>query len=516
MIPGRARSLILLLLILLCLISRMFFYCPYLEDWDGVDFALALRYYDLSLYQPHFPGYPIFIGLGALIYPFLHDEAAVFISLNIFFSGLTLFPLVRLMELISSRPVAYITALLYLTNPFCWLGAERVWSEPPSLFFILTSFYFFLLSINNNDHKSAFLGGLFLGIASGVRMDYLVFCSVFLYTYPQHKLGPRLSSYGGLGLGLLCWLLPQLCITGGTGYWQEARDFILGHFTRWGGSIYSRPDPLARLKDLFWCLYAQGLAGWWYDTPTYRLIGTFILAFGIAQFLHYWYRGYWHLDPKRRIILGPLIFYTLWIFMAQNLQNPRHILPLLLLSFGPLAEVWYLSQRGPRSPSSILLVSLLVFWTMEGIRLNLLHCSQAPGQLQVIRYVKTHFSEHFTKIYCQEVKRSFDYYAPYYQTKQIDGYAQVKQDLLATYPVMSPILLITSSPAPDLPGLRLKPLKVFQDNRYVHYPGRDLYLYQIQWPEGDMISSLDEKAIDAGETRSYHLKNIGHQPEFPS
>jgi len=85
-------------LVSLCLLSRLIFFAPYLEDWDGVDFALALRHYDLSTYQPHFPGYPVYIALGHLVCQFVSSEPSALILTNIIFSSLTILPLMALTQ----------------------------------------------------------------------------------------------------------------------------------------------------------------------------------------------------------------------------------------------------------------------------------------------------------------------------------------------------------------------------------------------------------------------------------
>ena len=474
-------------LVSLCLLSRLIFFAPYLEDWDGVDFALALRHYDLSTYQPHFPGYPVYIALGHLVCQFVSSEPSALILTNIIFSSLTILPLMALTQFIFSETVAFMAGLLYLTNPFCWLEAGKALADPTGLFFIFTALYFLTRAACGTGKYHLFVGGLFLGLSWGVRLDYFPFFVSLVYASYHTKQGHSFRGYSGFFLGILFWLLPQISIGGEKEFWIEARAFIMGHFNSWGGSIYSQPNLPERGKDFFWGYYANGLGGWWPDTPEYRLLTSAIL-FGSMIYFSYWiYKGYWSKDKKKKIIPISLISYCLWVFLGQNLANPRHVLPAISLTFILLAGAWQRCRtqfKGKKLAPlpSFCLVALIGFWALEAIRLNLIRYTQPPPQLQAVQYVKDCFPEHFTRIYCQETKRLFDYYAPYYQVKRVRNFSQLERDLQGAYPQMSPVLLVTSRNGEEVGIGKLNLLQVFQNNRYIYYPGHHWYLYNVRIP----------------------------------
>lgn len=471
-------------LVSLCLWGRLIFFAPYLEDWDGVDLALALRRYDLSTYQPHFPGYPVYIALGHLAYRFIPSETSALILVNILFSSLTLLPLMALTYFIFSVPAAFMAGLLYLTNPLCWLESGKVLADPTGLFFVITALYFLVRAHYGTNKHPLFVGGLILGLSLGVRLDYFPFLVSLVYVS-----GYALLGYAGLFLGVALWLLPQLSVGGWQDFWVETNNFIIGHFSTWGGSIYSQSNLLERIRDLFWSYYANGLGGWWPDTPGYRALISVILFINIVaiyRFLHNYVSAKNREPPlasrtQIRVILLGLIPYCLWVFLGQNLVNPRHILPAIPLTIILLAGT---GQRGKKMASllNFCLFGLIGLWTIEAIQLNLIHSAQSPPQLRVVQYVKDYFPEHSTRIYCQETKRLFDFYAPYYQVKRIRSFDQLEQDLLSTYPTMSPVLLITSQKKKDINNRRLGLLQVFQNNRYIYYPGHSWYLYQLRPP----------------------------------
>src|SRR5207244_4337725 len=76
---------------LLTVLSRLPFRARMLYNWDAVQFALALREYDVSKHQPHPPGYILYVGLGRIVNAWLGDPAAAYALLAVVFSGLTTF-----------------------------------------------------------------------------------------------------------------------------------------------------------------------------------------------------------------------------------------------------------------------------------------------------------------------------------------------------------------------------------------------------------------------------------------
>lgn len=63
--------------------TRVAFRSRYLYDIDSVNFALGLRRFDPSSYQPHPPGYFLYICLGRIVDAFLHDANAAFVAISI-------------------------------------------------------------------------------------------------------------------------------------------------------------------------------------------------------------------------------------------------------------------------------------------------------------------------------------------------------------------------------------------------------------------------------------------------
>ena len=82
--PGLPFDLaVSLLLALVTLASRWPYRARMLYNWDAVQFALALREFDIAKHQPHPPGYVLYVGLGRLVNATLADPTLAYVTLAI-------------------------------------------------------------------------------------------------------------------------------------------------------------------------------------------------------------------------------------------------------------------------------------------------------------------------------------------------------------------------------------------------------------------------------------------------
>jgi hypothetical protein len=56
---------------------------------DSGNYALALTNYNISVHQPHPPGYFLYIMMGKVVFFFLKDALLSLIVISILFSGMT-------------------------------------------------------------------------------------------------------------------------------------------------------------------------------------------------------------------------------------------------------------------------------------------------------------------------------------------------------------------------------------------------------------------------------------------
>src|SRR3989442_6970273 len=88
-----------------------------LYNWDGVQFALALREYDVVKHQPHPPGYILYVGLGRVVNAWLHDPTAAYVLLAVAFSGLTTCVVYLLARAVYDHATALAAASVLAVSP---------------------------------------------------------------------------------------------------------------------------------------------------------------------------------------------------------------------------------------------------------------------------------------------------------------------------------------------------------------------------------------------------------------
>src|SRR2546427_792032 len=104
----------------LTVLSRLPFRARMLYNWDGVQFALALREYDVVKHQPHPPGYILYVGLGRVVNAWLHDPTAAYVLLAVAFSGLTTCVVYLLARAVYDRATALAAASVLAVSPLFW------------------------------------------------------------------------------------------------------------------------------------------------------------------------------------------------------------------------------------------------------------------------------------------------------------------------------------------------------------------------------------------------------------
>jgi hypothetical protein len=208
-------------------VSRLPYRVRMLYNWDAVQFALALREYDVVKHQPHPPGYVLYVGLGRLANAWLADEAAAYVLLAVVASGLTTFVVYYLARAIYDRGTALAAAAMLAVSPLFWFYGSVGLTYAGEALLGSTVAYFSFRALRGS-RGDAWLAAGWLGLAGGMRQ------SIMILLLPLWA-GAVLSGAGGLrvlaiGLAILAgvvltWLLPMLWLTGGLErYLAASRD----------------------------------------------------------------------------------------------------------------------------------------------------------------------------------------------------------------------------------------------------------------------------------------------------
>lgn len=188
-----------------------------LYNWDAVQFALALREYDVVKHQPHPPGYILYVALGRLVNAWLDNPTAAYVLLAVVGSGLTTFVVYYLARAIYDRATALAAATLLAVSPLFWFyGSVGLTYVGEAL--VASSVAFFAFRALEGSRSDAWLGAAYLGLAGGLRQSLLpLLLPLWL---GSAALGLRRVRVIAIGLAILTgaaltWFLPMLWLTGG-------------------------------------------------------------------------------------------------------------------------------------------------------------------------------------------------------------------------------------------------------------------------------------------------------------
>ena len=197
--------------------SRLPYRARMLYNWDAVQFALALREYDVVKHQPHPPGYILYVALGRLVDSWLGNPTAAYVVLAVAFSGLTTFVVYLLARTAYDRATALVAATLLAVSPLFWFYGSVGLTYAGEALCASTVAYFAFRALRGSE-TDAWLAAGYLGLAGGVRQ------SILLLLLPLWLgatiIGVRRLRTVLVGLGIMlvtviAWFVPMIWLTGG-------------------------------------------------------------------------------------------------------------------------------------------------------------------------------------------------------------------------------------------------------------------------------------------------------------
>jgi 4-amino-4-deoxy-L-arabinose transferase-like glycosyltransferase len=209
----------------LTVLSRLPYRARMLYNWDAVQFALALKEYDIAKHQPHPPGYILYVGLGRMVNWVLQDATASYVLLAVLFSGATTFVVYFLAHTVYGRVTALAAATLLAVSPLFWFyGSVGLTYAAEAL--CASTVAYFAFRASRGSAGDAWLAAGYLGLAGGVRQ------SILLLLFPLWIAGVwagggrrRRTAVIGMAIiaaGVLAWFLPMIWLTGGLGRYLAA------------------------------------------------------------------------------------------------------------------------------------------------------------------------------------------------------------------------------------------------------------------------------------------------------
>ncbi|KFN02250.1 hypothetical protein D0U04_18410 [Bacillus clarus] len=397
------------------ILMRFFYVSPFAATWDEVDFALALKQYDILSMQPHFPGYPFFILGGMMTHLFIENPVKSLGVFNAIMALSAVFPMYKIARRYVSQTSALIVVAVLQTSGYFSILVTQSMSEGAALAIVWWYIWSIERAFRTKNFQAQFWPFFFFALLMGIRLSYAPLgialllllwqqwyeekwrCSILLCTAILSQL---------VWIGALVWN-----IGGITGLWKISFGFVEGHFTEWGGAITETSEPL--VSRLFRLLF-ENIVFAGVGIHSYFLTGFFL----IFLFLFVLQRKNVRFYPKFLIVLA--IVYFLWNLFGQNIDKPRHSYPIVAMLLCVLAISWLKRYRG---------IVLLLFATSQlivSIPLMKEQQTEVPATYQLGSYLEG--KQQPLIVYTWEETRIMEYLQVLYEHKRFYTYDYFLQD----------------------------------------------------------------------------------------
>jgi hypothetical protein len=197
---------------------------PALDDWDSVQFAMGLERYDMARYRPHFPGYPVYIGLLRVWRSALTATATdvstdtVLTTWSALAGAATVFVLYWVGTWAFDERAGAVGAAFAMLHPLFWLEAEKALTGTTGTLFFALLLASVLAFQRHRQAPWLVLAALISGLSIGVRpADAVLASSVLIYALYRARRRHRLLVLctAAFAAAVAAWLVPQIIGVGG-------------------------------------------------------------------------------------------------------------------------------------------------------------------------------------------------------------------------------------------------------------------------------------------------------------
>lgn len=332
--------------------SRFAFRSHDLYDLDSVNFALAIGHFDPRLYQPHPPGYYLYILLARLVNFLVHDVNLALVLLSIVTScGVIIMIYKTAMDWFGPREARF-SSILFLFSPLAWFhGIVALTYSVEAFFSALLGFLCW--RIECGALELIVPAGVVLGISAGVRQSSMLFLGpIFLFSICHVPLKKQFAGVISVVLTVLSWFFPMIWASGGFGVYFGALESLWKLVPAQDTFLNSSPGTsIAR---------------------AFTVALVFLLTYGAASFAPLCVsRGHWSADRRKWMFTlvwtAPALFFFTFVFF--KFVNSGYLLLLVApgcLWLGHWASQWYTESRLQRATKLALIglcavVNVLIF-----------------------------------------------------------------------------------------------------------------------------------------------------------
>jgi len=224
---------------LFVVISRWLGHMRHLYSEDSVHFALALDNYDITLHQPHPPGYALYILLTKPIYWLTHDANTALIITGIILSVALVYAIFYLAKEVYGQRIAWISTLLLVSSPMVWFHGQVALTYVSDALFatFFALFAYRSLISKSGSTRELFWASIVLAIGGGFRPTLVILMiPLWLWIVLRQRSWKVLLTQSAVVAGLtVAWIVPAALLSGGwEGFWQATYSLIFAK-----GSLYT-------------------------------------------------------------------------------------------------------------------------------------------------------------------------------------------------------------------------------------------------------------------------------------
>jgi 4-amino-4-deoxy-L-arabinose transferase-like glycosyltransferase len=311
---GRLDAVAMAALAAFAALSRLPFRSSILYAWDSVNYAFALRDFDLAAEQPQPPGYIVYVWLARLVDAGVHDANAAMVWISLVAGALAAAVAYCLGRDVAGRAAGAALGVLVATSPLVWFYGEIALPHGLDLLLVLTAAWL-LWHVRRGNDALLVPAAAALAVAGGVRPQTLVFLLPLAVWAAWRAPRRRWLTAVAVGAAIcLVWAVPLLWSAGGPAEYVDIAQAYSARFEESTsvlrgaglegvlGNLEKVVVDTAYALAAAWLPLAFALALWLLGRR--RLAATLGLDRETALFLVLW--------------LAPALLYYVFIHMGQQ------------------------------------------------------------------------------------------------------------------------------------------------------------------------------------------------------
>lgn len=411
--------LLLIILVLGSFVLRIALHSQYLDDWDSIQFVLALKEYSIPAHQPHPPGYPIYVLLGKIANTVIGSGQHSFIVISATFGSLSLIPTYYLGKYLFNEKVGILAAFILSLTPAALLFSEVVMSDIVSMFFIVLTLCLLYVGIENDI--CLYIGSFILGITIGVRQtDFLLLPVFFFILYYKRNIKKGILSSFIAIFAILIWLVPVLIITGPEAFLnaQRSQGNVVFGYGIW--NTLSWPILLNSFQSILRLLILL-VKGWSISLFLFLTVTIIVVVYPYLKSHRF------DLDKRKLFfLLWTLPYLAYFILFGQLLLYiPRYLLPIfpafaLIFSYSLIKAINLVNKKSVKAVFVIIFAVSIGFMGYQAISTVYRLHNTIPAPVQAANFIKEQYNPENTLIIGDyESFRHYYYYLPEFDVRYI-------------------------------------------------------------------------------------------------